>query len=61
MGSIYEAIYFGKPLILMPVFCDQPGNTGLLLSLDVGRYLDFGKFTEAELLDALNEVINGTK
>ncbi|KAK7574042.1 hypothetical protein V9T40_011233 [Parthenolecanium corni] len=61
IASMYEAIYFGKPMILMPVCADQPGNAGLLMSLGVGEYLNFVKVTETELLEALNEVVNGSK
>lgn len=60
MSSLHEAIYYGKPMILIPIFADQPGNAGVLMSLGVGKYLDFSKLTETNLLAALNEVLNDT-
>lgn len=61
LGSMYEAIYFRTPMILVPIFADQPGNAAVLSSLEVGLYVDFDGLNEFHLLDAINKIINDTK
>lgn len=58
---MYEAIYFATPMILLPVFTDQPKNAALMQNLGVGLMMDGNKLNEGELLDAINEIINNTK
>lgn len=61
LGSIYEAIYFRTPMILIPIFADQPGNAAALSSLGVGLSINFDNLNEINLLDAINKIINDTK
>lgn len=58
---MYEAVYTGKPVIMIPFFADQFSNSIILEELGVGIYLDIEKLTKKQLLNAINEVINNTK
>lgn len=59
--SNYEAIYNGKPLIMMPVFADQPSNAARFQELGVGIRVHLLQTNKKELLHAINEVVNNTK
>lgn len=59
--SSYEAVYTGKPLIMMPIFADQPSNAARFLELGVGIRVHLLQTNKEELLYAINEVVNNTK
>ncbi len=61
MSGVYESIYAGKPMILTPVFFDQPSNAALLQELGVGICLDLQFVTKDIILDAINTVINDSR
>lgn len=53
-----EAIYEGKPLIMIPFFSDQPNNAALMSEYGVGIRLDHETLTKQNLLKAIDAVIN---
>lgn len=61
VSSLYEAIYFGKPIIPMPYFADQLNNAGVLVTLGAAPYFSFDELTEKTLIKAINEVIHKKK
>ncbi|XP_059808456.1 UDP-glucuronosyltransferase 2C1-like [Hypanus sabinus] len=60
INGIYEAIYHGVPVIGMPLFSDQFDNVVKLESRGVAKMLNVATMHSTDLLQALNEVINGT-
>lgn len=61
LGSTYEAIYFGKPMMTIPIFADQPSNAAIINNLEAGLNIDFIELSEMKLLDAITKIINDTK
>ncbi|XP_059808864.1 UDP-glucuronosyltransferase 2A1-like [Hypanus sabinus] len=59
-NGIYEAIYHGVPVIGMPLIFDQFDNIVRLESRGAAKTLNVATMHSADLLQALNEVINGT-
>ncbi|XP_059808859.1 UDP-glucuronosyltransferase 2C1-like [Hypanus sabinus] len=59
-NGIYEAIYHGVPVIGMPLIFDQFDNIVRLESRGAAKMLNVVTMHSADLLQALNEVINGT-
>lgn len=58
---MYEAIYFGKPVIPVPHFADQINNAGVLVTLGAAPHFSFEELTETNLLEAINKVIYDEK
>lgn len=58
LSGIYEAVFEGKPLIMLPTCFDQMSNAAVLANLGVGLVLDAREITANGVLDALNSVIN---
>ncbi|XP_056144980.1 UDP-glucuronosyltransferase-like [Lampris incognitus] len=56
--GIYEGICNGVPMVMMPLFGDQPDNMHHMVARGVAVKLNVFDVTTAELLDALNKVIN---
>ncbi|KAK7579965.1 hypothetical protein V9T40_000594 [Parthenolecanium corni] len=61
IAGTYESLYNGIPMVLMPIFADQIANAELLQRLGVGPKIYITNLTTEKLLNALNDVINGTK
>ena len=61
LSGLYEALFEGKPLVMLPVFFDQRSNAALLADRGVGLVLDIRAITADGVLLALNKVINETK
>ncbi|XP_072889329.1 UDP-glucuronosyltransferase 2C1-like isoform X5 [Hemitrygon akajei] len=59
-NGIYEAIYHGVPVIGMPLIFDQFDNVVRLESRGAAKVLNVANMHSADLLQALNEVMNGT-
>ncbi|XP_062922136.1 UDP-glucuronosyltransferase 2C1-like [Mobula hypostoma] len=60
INGIFEAIYHGVPVIGMPVIFDQFDNVVRLESRGAAKVLNVGTMHSTDLLQALNEVVNGT-
>ncbi|XP_051896381.1 UDP-glucuronosyltransferase 2A1-like [Pristis pectinata] len=59
-NGIYEAIYHGVPVIGMPLIFDQFDNVVRLESRGAAKVMNVATMHSTDLLQALNEVINGT-
>lgn len=55
-----EALHFGKPMILLPLFWDQYDNAQRMDELGFGVRLDTYAFTDEELVAALDRLLDNT-
>jgi MGT family glycosyltransferase len=55
-----EALHFGKPMIVLPLFWDQYDNAQRVDELGLGVRLDTYRFTDAELHDAIARLLGDT-
>ncbi|GGT43653.1 nucleotide disphospho-sugar-binding domain-containing protein [Streptomyces althioticus] len=55
-----EALHFGKPMILLPLFWDQHDNAQRMAELGYGVRLDPYRFTDARLHDAIDRLLGDT-
>jgi MGT family glycosyltransferase len=53
-----EAMHFGKPMIVMPIFWDQHDNAQRVHETGYGVRLDTYRYTDAHLHDALARLLN---
>lgn len=53
-----EALHFGKPMVLLPLFWDQYDNAQRMDELGFGVRLDTYKFSDEELFAALSTVLD---
>lgn len=56
--SFTEAVYFGKPMIVIPAFGDQLDNAAKLEELNLGKRLHIGYLTKENIEEAMNWVLN---
>lgn len=56
-----EAIYYGKPLVTIPIFGDQKLNAARSVLTGYGVRVDYSNLTESSLTWALNEVLGEEK
>ena len=56
-----EALHFGKPMILLPLFWDQYDNAQRMDELGLGVRLDTYRFTDGELHAALARLLGDTE
>ena len=57
-NSLCEAFYYGKPMIVMPIFADQPDNAQRVQEKGFGIRLNPFKCTKEELLDSIEKIAN---
>lgn len=55
-----EALHFGKPMIVLPLFWDQYDNAQRMQELGFGVRLDTYRFTDEELTGALERLLGDT-
>lgn len=55
-----ESLHFGKPMVLLPLFWDQYDNAQRIDELGFGRRLRTYEFTGAELVGAVDGLLNDT-
>lgn len=60
LGGI-EAVYYGKPLVTIPIFGDQKMNAARSVMSGYGVLVDYNNLTEASLTWGLQEVLNNKK
>jgi MGT family glycosyltransferase len=53
-----EALHFGKPLIVLPLFWDQYDNAQRVQELGLGARLDTYRFEDHELVEALGRLLS---
>lgn len=58
---MYEGLYNGVPMVLLPIYGDQIANAALFQQMGIGPKIDIPDLKKEKLLNALNDVINGTK
>lgn len=56
-SSTLEAIHSGTPVLTVPLFVDQFGNSGNVLDLGVGKVVHIDSLTEALLLNSIQEIL----
>ena len=59
--GIYESICNAVPMVMMPLFGDQPDNTDLMVSRGVAARVSVFDVTTEKLLEGLNKVLNDTR
>jgi MGT family glycosyltransferase len=55
-----EALHFGKPMVVLPLFWDQYDNAQRVQEVGCGVRLDTYRFAERELTDALDRLLADT-
>lgn len=56
-----ESVYYGKPLVTIPIFGDQKLNAARSVLTGYGVRVDYNNLTQASLTWGLNEVLNNPK
>jgi len=56
-NTITEALHFGKPMIVLPLFWDQYDNAQRMDELGFGKRLATYAFTDKEMTDALDSLL----
>jgi len=57
-NTFNEVLFFGKPMIVMPLFIDQFDNAQRIHEKGFGTRLDAHKCTEEELISAIDKLLN---
>ena len=57
-NSLCEAFYYGKPMIVMPVFADQPDNAQRVQEKGFGIRINPYDCSKDELLNAIEKLAN---
>ncbi len=57
-NTVTEALHFGKPMVLLPLFWDQYDNAQRMHELGFGKRLATYAFTDQEMMDALNSLLD---
>lgn len=60
LNSVMESLYYGVPMIVLPLTADQPVNGNRVEELGFGKKLEYGKMTYKILHDAAFDVLNNT-
>ncbi|CAG2102131.1 unnamed protein product [Medioppia subpectinata] len=58
INTVCETMFFGRPMIAMPLFSDQYDNSQQIQDTGFGRRLDAYKCSEEELLAAIETLLN---
>ena len=56
-NSTIESFYFGKPVLILPLFADQPDNAQRVEELGLGLGLNPFHCTEEQLLNAVDKLV----
>ena len=59
--GIYEGICHGVPMVMMPLFGDQPDNVDYMVARGVAVVIDVFDVTTEKVLEAINKVVNDTR
>lgn len=56
-NGITECLYYGIPMVVMPLLADQYDNAQRIQAMNYGRRLDLSHFTEAKLMSLVDELL----
>jgi len=56
-NSVIESVYHRKPLIIFPIFSDQPKNAAAAVSKGFGIRMDIGNFSSETLLSNIDKLL----
>ncbi|XP_053203215.1 NDP-glycosyltransferase YjiC-like isoform X1 [Panonychus citri] len=56
-NSLVESLYFGKPMVAIPIFDDQLDNGQRVADLKLGKKINLSDFTEEKLVQAIDQVL----
>jgi UDP:flavonoid glycosyltransferase YjiC (YdhE family) len=56
-NTVTECFHFGRPMLVLPIFWDQHDNAARVEETGFGRRLPTYSFEDAELLEAVDEVL----
>lgn len=56
MGTL-EAIYYGVPLVGIPLYYDQPSNIASYVKKNIAVGIDLNEITEKTFTNSLNEIL----
>ena len=57
-NTVTEAFYYGKPMIVLPIFADQYDNAQRIDETGFGIRLDTYNCTKQQLLNAIEKLLN---
>ena len=60
-GTVLGGLYAGVPMVLVPMFADQPRNAARVAAIGAGVVLERGPRRVARLADAVREVLGETR
>ena len=58
LNSIIESVYHAKPLIIFPIYADQPSNAASAEAKGLAIRMDFGDFSSETLLSNIDKVLD---
>lgn len=61
INGVYEALYHKVPMVLLPIFADQPAMGARVTKKGMGVVLDRAKLTHETVKNVIEEVINNPK
>lgn len=61
MNGMWEAIYHGVPMLVLPIIADQIGNAVKITDRGIGLWVDFHSFTAEELSIAITEIMDNAR
>lgn len=59
--GVMEAVYFGVPMIGIPVFGDQQSNVANCVEKGVAIGLDYRQVTERKLVESIRAIVTDSK
>ncbi|KAK8744594.1 hypothetical protein OTU49_000883 [Cherax quadricarinatus] len=59
--STQEAIYHATPMLVLPIFADQPRNAENIASKGIGLYLNWHELSVDRIITTIQEIINNPK
>ncbi|XP_064112836.1 UDP-glycosyltransferase UGT5-like isoform X1 [Macrobrachium nipponense] len=59
--SLQETLYHGTPIVVLPLFGDQPGNGGRVVANGWGLSVNYENLSEDLIISSVKEIINNPK
>lgn len=59
--SFQESIFHATPLLVLPIYGDQPRNAMFVENFGLGHMLVWEELTADEIVDALTDIITNSK